>query len=176
MFCFDKENDMGKFVPFIVRSEDAQRIDVKIRRMNRSDAKQTEKEPVWQTSWMSDYMQDAAFEKYALKTAEGELVALAAYEILENDVMVHITYIESQPESNPTIVGRTKKYQGIGRVLIAYGIKLSIDHECEVLFDGGKGIFCARYGARCLLPHVLSGLPPVQCHLVYSHAEGEGFC
>ena len=46
---------------------------------------------------MSDYMQDAAFEKYALKTAEGELVALAAYEILENDVMVHITYIESQP-------------------------------------------------------------------------------
>ena len=44
MFCFDKENDMGKFVPFIVRSEDAQRIDVKIRRMNRSDAKQTEKE------------------------------------------------------------------------------------------------------------------------------------
>ena len=119
MFCFDKENDMGKFVPFIVRSEDAQRIDVKIRRMNRSDAKQTEKEPVWQTSWMSDYMQDAAFEKYALKTAEGELVALAAYEILENDVMVHITYIESQPESNPTIVGRTKKYKGIGRVLIA---------------------------------------------------------
>ena len=138
MFCFDKENDMGKFVPFIVRSEDAQRIDVKIRRMNRSDAKQTEKEPVWQTSWMSDYMQDAAFEKYALKTAEGELVALAAYEILENDVMVHITYIESQPESNPTIVGRTKKYQGIGRVLIAYGIKLSIDHEC-----GGTVTFVA---------------------------------
>ncbi|MFR3223656.1 MAG: hypothetical protein ACLTOI_04155 [Faecalibacterium sp.] len=44
--------------------------------------------------------------------------------------MVHITYIESQPESNPTIVGHSKKYQGIGRVLIAYGIKLSIDHEC----------------------------------------------
>ena len=65
--------------------------------------------------------------------------ALAAYEILENDVMVHITYIESQPESNPTIVGHSKKYQGIGRVLIAYGIKLSIDHEC-----GGTVTFEAK--------------------------------
>ena len=27
--------------------------------------------------------------------------------------MVHITYIESQPESNPTIVGHSKKYQAL---------------------------------------------------------------
>lgn len=47
--------------------------------------------------------------------------------------------IESQPESNPTIVGHSKKYQGIGRVLIAYGIKLSIDHEC-----GGTVTFEAK--------------------------------
>ena len=67
------------------------------------------------------------------------MVALAAYEILENDVMVHITYIESQSESNPTIVGRSKKYSGIGRVLIAYGIKLSIDHDC-----GGTVTFEAK--------------------------------
>lgn len=64
---------------------------------------------------------------------------LEEIEILENDVMVHITYIESQPESNPTIVGHSKKYQGIGRVLIAYGIKLSIDHEC-----GGTVTFEAK--------------------------------
>lgn len=88
-----------------------------------------------QTSWMSEYIQSNSFEKYALKTADGELVALAAYEILENDVMVHITYIESQPQSNPTIVGQARKYHGIGRVLIAYGIKLSIDHAC-----GGTGL------------------------------------
>ena len=87
--------------------------------MKKADAAQTEKEPVWQTSWMSAYIQKDAFEKYALKTTDGELVALAAYEILENDVMVHITYIESQPESNPTIIGHSKRYQGIGRVLIA---------------------------------------------------------
>lgn len=103
---------MAKFVPFIIKTDGSQNISVKIVRMKKSDAVQTEKEPVWQTSWLSDYIQDDAFEKYALKTSNGELVALAAYEILENDVMVHITYIESQPESNPTIVGHSKKVSG----------------------------------------------------------------
>ena len=130
---------MAKFVPFIIRTADDQKIDVKITRMKRTDAIQTEKEPVWQTDWTSDYIQRSSFEKYALKTANGELVALAAYEILQRDVMVHITYIESQPESNPTIAGKTRKYKGIGRVLIAYGIKLSIDHEC-----GGTVTFEAK--------------------------------
>lgn len=102
-------------------------------------AAQAAQDPVWQTSWLSDYIQDSKFEKYALKTKAGELVALATYEILENDVMVHITYIESQPESNPVIVGHSKKYFGIGRVLIAYGIKLSIDHNC-----GGTVTFEAK--------------------------------
>ena len=115
---------MARFIPFILKTDDEQKIGVRITRMKKADAAQTEKEPVWQTSWMSAYIQKDAFEKYALKTTDGELVALAAYEILENDVMVHITYIESQPESNPTIVGHSKRYQGIGRVLIAYGIKL----------------------------------------------------
>jgi hypothetical protein len=139
MLYLEKEVCMAKFVPFIIKTDGSQNISVKIVRMKKSDAVQTEKEPVWQTSWLSDYIQDDAFEKYALKTGNGELVALAAYEILENDVMVHITYIESQPESNPTIVGHSKKYQGIGRVLIAYGIKLSIDHEC-----GGTVTFEAK--------------------------------
>ena len=74
---------MAKFVPFIIKTDGSQNISVKIVRMKKSDAVQTEKEPVWQTSWLSDYIQDDAFEKYALKTSNGELVALAAYEILE---------------------------------------------------------------------------------------------
>ena len=130
---------MAKFVPFIVQSVDGQKIGVKITRMKKSDAVQTGKEPAWQTNWTSAYIQNPSFEKYALKTNEGELVALAAYEILERDVMVHITYMESQPESNPTIAGKARKYNGIGRVLIAYGIKLSIDHEC-----GGTVTFEAK--------------------------------
>ena len=109
---------MARFVPFIVDAGDNQKIGVQITRMKKTDAAQTEKEPHWQTSWMSEYIQSNSFEKYALKTADGELVALAAYEILENDVMVHITYIESQPQSNPTIVGQARKYHGIGRVLM----------------------------------------------------------
>ena len=107
--------------------------------MIQSDARITGKKPVWQTDWTSDYLQDPRFEKYALKTVSGELVALAAYETLENDVMVHLTYIESPPDSNPTIVGHSQKYEGIGRVLIAYGIKLSIDHGC-----GGTVTFEAK--------------------------------
>ncbi len=130
---------MAHFVPFIVDTATCSPIGVTIARMKRADAAQTEKEPLWQTSWLSDYIQDNKFEKYALKTDAGELVALAAYEILENDVMVHITYIESQPESNPTIAGHSRKYSGIGRVLIAYGIKLSIDHDC-----GGTVTFEAK--------------------------------
>ena len=66
---------MAKFVPFIIKTDGSQNISVKIVRMKKSDAVQTEKEPVWQTSWLSDYIQDDAFEKYALKTSNGELVA-----------------------------------------------------------------------------------------------------
>ena len=73
---------MARFVPFIVDAGDNQKIGVQITRMKKTDAAQTEKEPHWQTSWMSEYIQSNSFEKYALKTADGELVALAAYEIL----------------------------------------------------------------------------------------------
>lgn len=78
---------MAQFVPFIIDTATRSPIGVTIARMKRADAAQTEKEPFWQTSWLSDYIQDNKFEKYALKTDAGELVALAAYEILENDVM-----------------------------------------------------------------------------------------
>ena len=55
-----------------------------------------------------------------------ELVALGVYEISEDVVTVHIVYMESQAQSNPTLCERPK-YRGIGRALIAYGIKLSVD-------------------------------------------------
>lgn len=44
---------MAKFVPFIIKTDDSRSIGVKIVRMKKSDAIQTEKEPVWQTSWLS---------------------------------------------------------------------------------------------------------------------------
>lgn len=39
---------MAKFVPFIIKTDGSQNISVKIVRMKKSDAVQTEKEPVWQ--------------------------------------------------------------------------------------------------------------------------------
>ena len=53
-------------------------------------------------------------------------MALGAYEMSENAVAVHIVYMESQARSNPTLC-KSPRYHGIGWVLIAYGIKLSVD-------------------------------------------------
>ena len=39
-----------------------------------------------------------------------------------------IVYMEAHPESNPTMDGGNPAYRGIGRLMIAYGIKLSIDN------------------------------------------------
>ena len=50
------------------------------------------------------------------------------YIVLENALAVHIVYLEAQPESNPTLDEGRPKYTGIGRMMIAYGIKLSIDN------------------------------------------------
>ena len=54
MLYLGKEVCMAKFVPFIIKTDGSQNISVKIVRMKKSDAVQTEKEPVWQTSWLSD--------------------------------------------------------------------------------------------------------------------------
>ena len=81
----------------------------------------------WLTYWGTDYIQDASFNNFALKTLDDELVALASYEILRNRLVVHIVYMESQPDSNP-LVTQDRKYSGIGRALIAFGVKLSVEH------------------------------------------------
>ena len=56
------------------------------------------------------------------------MIALGAYEILEHSLVVHIVDLGAQPESNPTLDRGQPKYTGIGRMMIAYGIKLSIDN------------------------------------------------
>ena len=74
--------------------------------------------PEWQTSWTSEYLAKTRFEKYAAKVGH-ELIALGAYEILNNSLVVHIVYMEAQPGSNPTLDGGKPKYTGIGRLMIA---------------------------------------------------------
>jgi hypothetical protein len=82
----------------------------------------------WQTAWDSDYLQRPSLQKYALKTNDQELLALAAYELLTDYLVVHIAYMESHPASNPTLT-REKKYSGIGRALVAFGVALSVNHN-----------------------------------------------
>lgn len=72
-------------------------------------------------------MTDERFRRFSAK-AGNELIALGAYELLESALVVHIIYMEAHPESNPVLDSGSPKYTGIGRMMIAYGIKLSIDN------------------------------------------------
>ncbi len=113
------------FEPYIIQNE--HEISVGISEMNKEDAEETRRKPEWQTDWTSAYITQADCEKYAVRTAENELVALGMYEILNNALVVRVVYMESQPESNPTILNKKRKYTGIGKLMIAFGIKRSID-------------------------------------------------
>ncbi|MDD6610296.1 MAG: hypothetical protein PUE97_11400 [Subdoligranulum variabile] len=83
-------------------------------------------------------IRDLDLEKYAAKTSDGEIVALGAYREDQNGISIFIVDIEAHPESNPTI-SKPKKYLGIGRMMIAFGIQLSIDADF-----GGIVTFAAK--------------------------------
>lgn len=55
-------------------------------------------------------------------------VALGTCEILVNLLIVHIAYMETQPQSNPVIAGLNPKYTGIDRWSIAFESKFSMDY------------------------------------------------
>jgi len=114
------------FVPYILTQSNKPEY-VKIERMSKADALKTISSPAWQSDWTSEYISRSEYDKYAVKTNSGELTALGMYETLANALVVRIVYMEAQPESNPVIAGAKRKYYGIGRLLIAFGIKLSID-------------------------------------------------
>lgn len=114
-----------QFVPYVL-DVDNQKVEVDIDEMTSADAAKTNEEPAWQTSWTSKYIRESETEQYAVKHGD-ELIALGAYQVLGNAMYVQIVYMEAHPESNPTMDGGNPKYRGIGRVLIAQGIKLSID-------------------------------------------------
>lgn len=77
-----------EFKPFIYNAKQEQ-IPVSIAPMTDADAQKTTS--AWQTAWTSDYLSDLRLEKYAAKLDE-ELIALGAYEILKNALVVHIAY------------------------------------------------------------------------------------
>lgn len=106
------------FVPFVIDANTKQQVLAKIVKMTKEDAAKTTSEPAWQTDWDSEYISNPRLETYALKIADtDELIGLAAYLIEQNYMAVQIIYMESHPESNPTIA-KKRKYEGIGKFLL----------------------------------------------------------
>lgn len=110
---------------FVVDNRSEDRVPVFMRRATREDIEASKDD--WLTYWGSEYIQDSGFVNFAMVSEQDELIALVSYEIMRTRLVVHIVYMESQPESNPVMVSE-RKYSGIGRALIAFGIKLSVEH------------------------------------------------
>ncbi len=101
-------------------------VPAEIRPAKPADFQKTVRER-WQTSWLAKYLQREELEKYALNVTEtGELIGLGAYRDMPEGLLVYVEYIESAPDSNPTMTGK-KKYVGIGAAMLAFGIQLSVD-------------------------------------------------
>lgn len=121
---------------FVTEEASGKTIPIEIDRATTADLATTKS--CWQSDWTSDFIGDPNLEKYAAKTDEGEIIALGAYKEDESGISVYIVDIEAHPESNPTI-SQPKKYLGIGRMMIAFGIQLSIDASL-----GGIVTFAAK--------------------------------
>lgn len=69
------------FVPHIIRCADNISIPVDISSASADDIVATYGSPSWQTDWDSPYLSNPDVSKYAMKAPNGELIALAAYQI-----------------------------------------------------------------------------------------------
>lgn len=138
------------FYPFVIQADTGAPNSVVIDSATQADLVATNCNPKWQTDWTSEYLSNPTVDKYAVKSLTGELIALAAYQIRSHSAYVYILYAESAPHSNPTMNQKvTRKYYGIGELLIAFGIKYSIDHGCrgDVVFDAKTEELALHYEA-----------------------------
>ena len=136
---------------YITKADTGERVDIEIDAATAQDLEATKQG--WQTTWDTAFILDLKKEKYVAKTDDGEIVALGAYRVQGASVTVYIAYIESQPESNPTLTEH-RKYSGIGKAMIAFGIQLSIDADCngvvvfEAKTDDLEQHYIRDFGAR----------------------------
>lgn len=153
------------FAPYVIRGDNAERIGVQIIPATQQDLAGTKVDPLWQTDWESGYLTAPNIDKFAMKLSDGELLALGAYQIAGNKAYVYILYLESAPQSNPTITAAgQRKFYGIGEAMIAFGIKYSIDNGCrgDIVFDAKTDELARHYvkdfGAK-QVPSAASGGP-----------------
>ena len=124
---------------FYVTDHLGNRVPVHIRPATEEDFRRTVDDN-WQTSWTTDYIRNPSLEKYAFETTETkELVALGAYFDDQPGICVFIAYAEAQRDSNPTIIVKKeeRRYYDIGRVVIAFGVFLSLNNGYD-----GTVYFC----------------------------------
>lgn len=108
------------FVPYVIRGCDAEKIAVQIVSATQNDLAATKGNPPWQTDWESDYLANPIVDKFAIKLDSGEIIALGAYQITGRKAYVYILYVESAPQSNPTITSsEQREYYGIGEALVS---------------------------------------------------------
>lgn len=136
------------FEPYVINSISGSKVPVKILSATEEDLNRTTADPKWQTDWTSDYLSRPSVDKYAIKNYDGDLIGLGAYQIRGKSAYVYIIYAESAPHSNPTMKLRPEReYYGIGQLLVAFGIKYSIDHGCrgDVVFDAKTDELAKHY-------------------------------
>ena len=118
---------------FYVTDYFGNRVPVHIRPAREADFDQTESDN-WQTSWKTPYIQRGQLEKYAM-IVEGseELIGLCALKLVPEGSCVRMVYMESHPQSNPTLVKtNARKYYGIGKAFLAWAVADAINRR----FDG----------------------------------------
>lgn len=144
---------------FVTETATERKIPIEIDRATDADLAGTKS--CWQTDWTSEFISDPDLEKYAAKTEDGEIVALGAYRETPESMFVYIEYIESHPDSNPTLVSH-RKYGDIGRMMIAFGIQLSID-------SGKNGVVTFEAKTDELARHYISDFGAVR---IFSKQSG----
>ena len=100
---------------YIIESQTSTKLPATVREATAADFERTAQEH-WQTDWRTDFIRDAALQKYALELdATSELVGLAAYRDMPEGVLVYVEYMESAPSGN-SMLSQPRKYAGISAV------------------------------------------------------------
>lgn len=153
------------FYPFVIDAQSGKPVPVNIIPAAQADIDETIGDPKWQTDWNSEYLTAPSVERFAVKSLDNDLIGLGAYQIRDRKAYVFIVYMESAPHSNPTMQKQEdRKYYGVGALLIAFGIKYSIDHGCrgDVVFEAKTEELAAHYESdfrAVRIPSEFSGGP-----------------
>ena len=87
---------------YVLDSASGSQLPAVIRKTMHADFERTVAEG-WQTSWLSEYIQQDELEKYALEIAATKELICMGDRKMPDGMLVYVEYIESAPRSNPTI-------------------------------------------------------------------------